>query len=201
MKTHRLLVLLPLLLLGSCGSDSSPGSSTASVSSNSSSAGHKPLSQRLSEKNGYKQDANGNWVPQNDKRSSFESQGESAYFKKDFKKQEYRTGDYSKKSWWGNKQVDRQSYAGATDGSRFQKSAGLQGQGARESGNSANLPDSYQTDGYATGSARETSNPNLARPSNDGIENRRKVFPEPVIVDWREQRSLSVEQSKGILGR
>jgi hypothetical protein len=196
-----LFLVMPLLLVGACGTDGDAGSSTASVSSNSSSAGHKSLSQRLSEKNGYKQDANGNWVPQSDKRSSFESKGEAAYFQKNFKKQEYKTGDYSKKSWWGNKAYDRQSYAGDTDGSRFQKSSGMQGKGARESGNSVNLPDSYQTGGFATGSARETSNPQLARPSNDGIENRRKVFQQPEVIDWREQRSMSVDESKGILGR
>jgi hypothetical protein len=37
--------------------------------------------------------------------------------------------------------------------------------------------------------------------SNDGIENRRETFQPPEIIDWREQRSLSVDQSRGILGR
>lgn len=195
-KTHP-LILLAVILSASCGSDSGADKSSSPAPA----PALKPLSQRLEEKNGYMKDAEGNWVPRSDKRSSFENKGEAAYFKKNFKKKDYKTGDYAKKSWWGNKQYDRKSYAGNTDGSRFEKASGLQGEGAREAGSAAAVPDAYQTDNYATGSARETTNNAIARPSNDGIENRRGVFQQPEIIDWREQRSLSVDQSRGILGR
>ncbi len=194
-KTHPLL-LLPVILLVCCASDSGK-----KKSSSSSDSALKPLSQRIEEKNGYKKDADGNWVPMNDKRSSFEGQGENANFKKDYKKSVYKTGDYTKKSWWGNKAYDSKPYAGNTDGSRFQKSSDLQGKGARESSSAANIPDPYQTGSYATKSAREAGRDPIAKPSNDGIENRREGFPQPEIIDWKEQRSLSVDQSKGILGR
>jgi hypothetical protein len=193
-KTHP-LILLAAVLSASCASDSGARKSSTSAPT------LKPLSQRLEEQNGYAKDAKGNWVPRNDKRSSFENQGEAAYFKKDFKKKDYKTGDYAKKSWWGNKQYDRRSYAGKTDGSRFEKASALQGQGAREAGSAADVPGAYQTDNYATNSARETTSSAIAKPSNDGIENRRGVFQPPEIIDWREQRSLSVDQSRGILGR
>lgn len=193
-KTHP-LILLAAVLSASCASDSGADKSSSPAPA------LKPLSQRLEEKNGYMKDAEGNWVPRSDKRSSFENKGEAAYFKKDFKKKDYKTGDYAKKSWWGNKEHDRKSFAGNTDGSRFEKASGLQGKGAREAGSAADVPDTYQTDNYATGSARETTNSAIAKPSNDGIENRRGGFQQPEIIDWREQRTLSVDQSKGILGR
>lgn len=150
--------------------------------------------------NGYTTDASGNFVPKSNKRSSFENKGESTYFKKDFKKQEYKTGDFQKKSWWGNKEYDRQSYAGNTDGSRFAKASSEQGKGARESDHESSVRKDYETNSYATNAARETGKSDLAKPSNDGIENRRGVFTPPEVIDWREQRTMSLEQTKGLLG-
>jgi len=194
-KTPHLILLLPLLLLASCASDSSPEKSAATEPA------RKTLSERMNETNGYKQDSEGNWKPQSDRRSPYESQGETYDAGKDFKKQAYKTGDYSKKSWWGNKDYGRQAYGGNTDGSRFQKSSALQGKGASEAGTSANIPGSYQTNAYGTGAAREAGGKQIKKGSNTEIENRRGSYEQPEIIDWREQRSLSMDQSKGILGR
>lgn len=186
-------LLLPLLLLVSCASDSGPDKSSAPA--------RKGLSERMNESNGYKQDSEGNWKPQNDRRSPYESQGETHDANKDFKKQAYKTGDYTKKSWWGNKDYGRQTYEGNTDGSRFQKSSDLQGKGARESGSNAKIPDNYQTAGYDTGAAREAGGKQIKKGTNPEIENRRDSYQQPEIIDWREQRTLSMDQSRGILGR
>ena len=78
MRLPRSILCLLVALPVSCASHPDPGPP----------ATRKSLSQRLEEKNGYKQDPKGNWVPQNDKRSSFESKGTSPYFQ----------GDYQKKS-------------------------------------------------------------------------------------------------------
>jgi hypothetical protein len=186
-------LLLPLLLLASCASDSGPDPSSAPA--------RKGLSERMNESTGYKQDSAGNWKPQSNRRSPYESQGETYDAKKDFKKQAYKTGDYTKKSWWGNKDYGRQTYKGNTDGSRFQKSSALQGKGASEAGTNADIPDNYQTNAYATGAAREAGGKQIKKGSNTEIENRRRSYEPPEIIDWREQRSLSMDQSKGILGR
>lgn len=193
MKT--LILLMPLLLLASCASDSSPEKSPTTEPA------RKTLSERMNETNGYKQDSEGNWKPQSDRRSPYESQGETYDAKKDFKKQTYKAGDYSKKSWWGNKEYGRQTYGGNTDGSRFQKSSALQGKGASEAGTSANIPGSYQTNAYGTGAAREAGGRQINKGSNTEIENRRGSYEQPEIIGWREQRTLSMDQSKGILGR
>jgi hypothetical protein len=160
----------------------------------------KPLSQRLNQKNGYKQDTQGNWVPQNDQRSSFESKGKSPYFQGEYARKSYQTTDYAKKSWWGNKDYGRKPYAGDTDGSRFQKKSRFSQQGAPESDTAADLPGAYQTGTYATGAARETGRDGISKPSDTETDIRRRVYQSPEIIDWREQRSLSLEQSKGILG-
>jgi hypothetical protein len=193
MKFLSLIALVPLIFLAACG-----GAATQQKPA----ATRKTLTQRMDEENGYKKDANGNWKPQTDKRSPFENRGQDPNFAgKSFKKKAYKTGDYAKKSWWGNKQYDRKSYAGNTDASRFQKTSDLQGKGAREANTAADIPDRYQTDRYATKSAREAGAATIARPSNDLIENRQKVFKQPEVIDWRQQRSISMDQSKGILGR
>jgi hypothetical protein len=184
--------ILPVLLLVSCAPDKKETASTPP---------RKSLTERMSEKNGYKQDAEGNWKPQNDRRSPYENKGATYDSKKSFQKKDYKAGDYAKKSWWGNKEYNRPTYAGNTDGSRFQKSSALQGQNAREAGDKAKIPGAYQTDDYATGAAREAGNKAIDKPSNAIVESRQKVFQAPEIIDWKEQRNLSLDQSKGILGR
>jgi hypothetical protein len=192
----RLISCLSALLAASCATDSAEKKDPATPA-----AAPKTMSERLSESNGYKQDADGNWVPQNDKRSSFESQGQSAYFQGDYGKKTYKAGDFSKKSWWGGKNYGSQQYAGNTDASRFQTDSSLAGKNAGESGSAAKLPSTYQTGQYATSNARETGRDKLAKPSDAETDARRKVYQAPEVIDWREQRSLSLEQSKGILGR
>ena len=191
MKVLRLIALLPWLL-ASCASDKDQKTAAAPA--------RKSLNQRMSESNGYKQDAKGNWVPQNDRRSEFESQSDSNYASKAYKKQEYKTGDYAKKSWWGNKDYAAKKYAGNTDGSRFQTKSKLQDKGAREAGTNAKIPDNYKTGDYATGAAREAGTTPVKKGPNDQIENARKTFQAPEIIDWREQRNMTQDQAKGILG-
>jgi hypothetical protein len=171
MTRFHIISLLPWLLVASCAKDSA---------SSSTESGFKPLSQRLDENNGYTQDEAGNWVPRVDKRSPYESQGASRYFdkKSNYNQKSYQAGEYARKSWWGNKDYGRKAYAGDTDGSRFRQDSKFQDRTAREAG---------------TG--------NLDRPSDAETDIRRRVFPQPEIIDWREQRSLTLDQSKGILGR
>ena len=193
MKARVFILCLIALLTVSCASDSN---NSGRPESNRSS-----LSERLNEKNGYKQDSDGNWLPQNDKRSPYESKGQSSYFKGQYEKKAYKAGEYSKTSFWGNKEYGRQNYSGSTDGSRFQKNSRLGSQGAREASNSTDISKSYQTDTYATSAAHEAGNTAIGRPSDTETDLRRKTYQAPEIIDWRQQRQLSLEQSKGILGK
>lgn len=195
MKNPKFIVLLTVFALSSCASKSDRKDNVDATPA------RKSLLSRVTEDSGYKQDSQGNWIPQDNRRSPYESQGQSAYFQKNFKKQEYKAGDYTKKSWWGNKEVERRTYSGNTQATRYQKTSDLQGKGAREINNVVNAPGSYDTNPYGTSSARETGVAGIAKPSNDRIENNRQSFDPPEIINWREQRSLSVDQSRGILGR
>jgi hypothetical protein len=190
-KPPYFTVLLPLFLLASCAPDKKEAATPP----------RRTMSERISEKNGYVQDAEGNWKPQTDRRSPYENKGATYDSKKSFQKKDYKAGDYAKKSWWGNKEYGRQNYTGNTDGSRFQKSSALQGQNAREADDKARIPGAYKTDDYATSAAREAGNKPIDKPSNAIVESRQKVFQTPEIIDWKEQRKLSLDQSKGMLGR
>jgi len=181
-----------LLVTASCSTDTKTTGSESTI---------KPFSQRLNEKSGYSQDSEGNWKASGNKRSSFESIGATPYFKGDYQKDTYKTGEYAKKSWWGNKDYGRKSYDGNTDGSRFMTSSALDGKNAGEAGTAAKIPGNYQTNDFATNDAREAGTRNVSKPSDAETDVRRRVFKQPDIIDWREQRQLSVEQSKGLLGR
>ena len=194
MSHSHFTTLFIALLAASCAKDSGNSSPAPEP--------HKSLSQRMNESGGFKQDAGGNWVPRNNKRSSFESEGESPYFKGEYGGKTYKAGEYAKKSWWGNKDYGRQKYAGDTNGSRFQKSSRFDGQKTRETTrDNARIPDPYQTGNYATAAARESGDGRLAKPSDAETDSRRRSYQEPEIIDWRQQRSITLEQSKGILGR
>lgn len=184
------------MLAVSCGANSG-----ADKTNSSSASSPKPLSQRLNEKNGYKQNSTGEWVAQSNQRSSFEQQKKSPYFQGNYEKKSYQTEAYTKKSWWGNKDYGRKEYDNDKDGSRFQQQSRFDNQGAPETGTAAELPGTYQTNNYATNPARETGKSKLAKPSDKQTDTRRKAYPAPEIIDWRQQRALSLEQSKGILGR
>ena len=192
MKLRHLILCLLAWFVVSCASNSSKKPPTTTAI--------KPFSQRIDENNGYKQDAEGNWKIKTNKRSSFEGQGANAQFKGDYAKKDYKTTDYSKKSWWGNKNYQAKAYAGSTDGSRFQKTSRLDGKGAPEAGKDAGMTETYKTGDYATSAAREAGKKPVKKPSDAETDVRRKVYPVPEIIDWRQQRSLSIDQSKGILG-
>lgn len=181
-----------LVLLASCSNETKVAEVAPS---------HKTFSQRLNEKNGYTQDSEGNWKIQGDKRSSFESQGVSPYFEGEYQKNTYKTGEYEKKFWWGNKDYGRKTYHGKTDGSRFVTQSPLDDKSALETSRAAKIPGPYATENFATNPAREASVEKISKNSDAETDIRRRVYVQPEIIDWHEQRSMSLEQSKGLLGR
>lgn len=164
-------------------------------------AEHKSFSERLNETGGYKQDEDGNWVPKSDKRSSFDSQRDSPYFKGKIEKNTYKTGDYAKKSWWGSKEYEKKDYAGNTDASRFQTAARQDGQISRADGQKANISGSFKTNTLERQSASESQTSAIPRPADAATQSRRRKYKAPSVIDWQEQRQMSVDQSRGILGR
>jgi leucyl aminopeptidase (aminopeptidase T) len=160
------------------------------------------MQERLSEGGGYKQDANGQWVPKSDKRSQYDSQGESPYFKGKVEKEAYKTGEYAKKSWWGSKEYGTKNYRGENEASRYQNSEARQnGMASRDNGKAARSTEPFKTNTLDSKSARESSNAAVKRSSNAYTEAQRSTYKAPSVIDWREQRSMSMDRSRGLLGR
>lgn len=155
---------------------------------------------------GYKQDSEGNWKAVGNRRSSFDRKDrDSPYFKGQFAgtQKEFKTGEYQKKSWWGNKSYELKEYTGNTDGSRFQKSSRFGEMAARDGSKSAREGggEAYKTNNFATKDAREASGKTLDHPSDAETDIRRRVFQSPSVIDWQQQRGLSIGETKGILGK
>lgn len=185
------------MALASCAETEGDPSTPAPVS-----AKHKSMSERLSESGGYKQNEDGSWVPKSDKRSPYDSQRDSPYFKGKVEKESYKTGDYAKKSWWaGDKDYGTKRFEGNTDGSRFQTAARQDGQMSRADGQKAKVTGPFETNTLDRTSARESRTSAISRPTNAAVESQRGKYKAPSVIDWREQREMSMDRSRGILGR
>jgi len=183
-------------LLASCGAGGGDGGTA------NSSTTLAPLSQRLNQEQGYVRDSEGNWLPRSDRRSQYEQRTASGVNqRKDFNTRRFGANQYQTAEWTRRQSAPPQAYTGETDGSGFQITAAAQDQTARQSGSRARIPDQYQTDNFGAGDSRENNARRHDRPSDDQTENRRDKFTPPEIIDWRQQRDMSVDQSRSMLSR
>ena len=203
----RSILLLPLLFVVSCASheSSSPSASpsASAAASASPAAGTKTMSQKF---NGpaVKQTASGEWPDDVKKFSASDSKRQSPYFNsKSSVAKPYKTGEYAKTEWTGKtKEVPKKDYAGNTDANHFHTPSRIQHDGAHEtSTTAATLPGDYKTGDYKTSTAHEQGAKRLAKPSNAIVDSRRRVYPEPEVSSWKQQRALDVKATKSILGR
>ena len=182
-------------LLASCGTG---GGDTATTTSSTG----MTMSQRLNQDQGFKRDADGNWVPRSDKRSQFESQGAANLQSRNtVNPRNYDPAEFRKTEWTRASSKKPKAYGGDTDGSRFQQTADAQGKTSRLSGTRARTPGRFGTNEFATNTSREDGARRLDRPADAHTENRRETFVEPEITDWRKQRDMSIEQSRSLLAR
>lgn len=191
MKPILSISCLCCLLLPCCS-----GSRNASPEAASSNG----LSSRLSQSHGYEVDDKGNWVPRHNKRSQYEGRGDSAQFRGDHSTREFDTKSLEKGSWWGSKEIDRPSYGAVSR-------ADQQSQPSRFSGQQASLDRKLRTPAriegaaHPQGVANESAARRLDKPTHAATDQRRKVFTEPEIIDYEQQRELSIRESKDFLGR
>lgn len=183
-------------ILGSCGTGGG-GDGTGAAQASATLA---PLSQRLNEQQGYVSDAEGNWKPRNNRRSQFENLSASGMDRRNsYATRRYDATEYKTAEWTRARSSAPKGYTGDTDGSRFRSTAGVQGQTHRESSARVNTPGAYQTSGYGTSISREDGARRHDRPADAQTENRRGTYVMPEIIDWRQQRELSIDQSRSIL--
>ncbi len=183
-----------LCLLPSC-SGTDPGRDQARP------APRKSLSQRVAEAPGYRQDADGNWVPGSDQRHWLDGRRQGPFANTQKSKRTFATKDLDRKTWQGGSEYNAGSYEGPTDGSRFAKNSRYGQTTSREAAERAILPENQTPGTYATDAARETSQDRPGTPSDAETDFRRRVYKAPETVDWREQRGLGINETKGLLGR
>ena len=188
---HSMVLLGSIVCLASCGGSGKPDPQP------SASAG---LSDRLNRSYGYQVDDKGNWLPKTDKRSQYEGRGGSAYFNGSVSKKPYSTNQLNKSSWMGGKEVERPSH-------RLSGSSSNMTSQNRFSSQQAHLNRNLQTPQRIAGNhipgqtALEQGGTRFDRPSDAETDFRRRVFNEPDIIDYRQQRELSIRESRRLLGR
>jgi len=179
----------------SCGN--SGGGNTANQA-----PGIRTLNERLGQEQGFAQDTEGNWVARTNQRSQYESRSATGTNRRNsFESNRFDANRIERPEWSRAQSSRPQSFAGPTDGSAFQTTAAAQGAGAREAGSSARLPGRYATPSFGTSASRESDARRFDRPADADTERRRESFEEPSITGWREQRDLSINQSRSLLAR
>lgn len=128
--------------------------------------------------------------------------GENKNFEGEIAKRDFAAKDYTKKSFWGSKDYAKKVYGGDMDGSRFQQGSRFNSQGARENTMASSASGSrYATGAHATSAAREGGQSNISKFSDAQTDSRQGSFQQPEITDWKNQRGLTVDDTKGMLGR
>jgi hypothetical protein len=130
------------------------------------------------------------------------SYGANKFFDGEIAKREFASKDYTKKSFWGSKDYAKKVYGGDTDGSQFQKGSRFNSQGAPEGGmTSADSGSRYATGRHATSAAREGGKSNISKVSDAATDSKRSSYKQPEITDWKNQRGLTIDDTKSMLGR
>lgn len=147
-------------------------------------------------------DAEGNPVMKSDLRSSFEGKTSQLGQSRDFNGKDYRTKSYARKRWAGESQFQAKQYAGNTDASQYKmepwfvrKQTSADGQRAGAEGQR------YTTSQYETPTAREQDSERIEGGSDAETDARRRVYQQPEIIDWKEQKGLGVKDTNRLLGR
>lgn len=203
-----LSLLLPCLWLAACssGGGSGDGGTTADVASPTAAQGFRMKSGdwgdddygKIAEKFGTSYQYGQNAQSQ----ESGKFNRDNPEFKGRWQNKEFDAKPFQKKSFWGDREYAKKVYGGDTDGSRFAKTSRFDGQGANEAGvTSRDAGKNFATSDYKTAAAREAGGRKIDRTSDAETDGRRRAYPDQDIIDWRDQRALSLEQTRRMLGR
>jgi hypothetical protein len=114
----------------------------------------------------------------------------------------YQTNRYQSPTWKGNTRAASKVYAGNTNGSQFKVPSQFQGTSAGHLAKQSRFQGTVvPTTNYKAGDARESSAQPLDKPSDGWTDFRRRVFPQPTKMSKADYDRLTVEESRGILGR
>lgn len=196
-KTHHLrfwLMGVAFSMVLSCAEK--PNSSSAT-----SDPAPRTLSQRINEQTGYVQDANGQWKPRVNRRSSFESKGAASFANQQFSTKNFQTKTIDKQSWWGNRTIDRKRFDASSATKLVPQESMTFNRPHEASQNYATTSTVENGRRFATGSAAEQGTRAIEKTTNSAVQHRRDVFSQPEIIDWTPQRQLDINSTKSMLGR
>lgn len=147
-------------------------------------------------------DKDGNPVMKSDRRSSFEGREGYVGGGKKFSGKNYATQSYGKKNWFGSKVFGKKQYQGNTDAGRYQKEPWFVRKQALASGKRARADgESYSVNPFRTSSAREQGGARIKRTTDAETSVRRRVYKQPDIIHWKEQKGLTIKDTNRMLGR
>ncbi len=194
----RLSLLVCLALVLSHCADKPDSSQAASEASQP-----RSMNERFNArgKEGYYQDTEGNWKIKDDKRSSFESVGRSPLENQQYSGKAYKPGTVEKPSWWGNTQYQKQSYLGNTSANQYQTTAADAGKSANESGAGSVFSSKSVTTRNINRTSALESNRSNAMQGADAAREAQRAYAQPDIIDWQEQRSLQLKDTKSWLNK
>ena len=194
---HRVILLGSLAFLLSQCADQGKGDDMAATEAAKPRSMNDRFNGRV--KQGYYQDSEGNWKVQNDKRSSFERQGQASMANQQYSGKAYQAGSVQRQSWWGNTQYQTQAYGGNTSANQWKTPAAAAGQQAAE-GKSRSIfsRKSLTTTTIDRKSALEAGTASGYDASGTAREAQRS-YDMPEIIDWKEQRSLQIKDTKSWL--
>lgn len=131
------------------------------------------------------------------------SVGGNTFFQGEFAKRDFAAKDYSKKAFWGSKGYAAKVYGGTTDGNHLRKGARANfAPGASEGGLASSASGShFETSRRTSRAAREGGSSGFSKRSDSVTDSRRKSYEQPQITDWRNQRGLTIDDTKSMLGR
>ena len=147
-------------------------------------------------------DKDGNPVMKSDLRSGFEGKQSHMASSRDFSGKDYQKKSYARKRWGGNTTYERKKYGGNTDASRYKMEPWFVQKQAGEAATRANADGkAYTVNPYGKSTAREQGATRLEHDSDAETDLRRRVYKQPDIIDWEEQKDLSVQDTNRLLGR
>lgn len=160
-----------------------------------------PLLERYAGNYRYEKGTDGSAKIVSDNRSGYEGR-QAEGFGKSVANKRFATSEQTKRPWWGKKDYGRKGWDGGKEAPDAGRKSWFGSQRAKEGGQMAQAGGkSYRTGQYGTGPAREAGTERLGHPEDAQTRNRRDSSPDPKIIGWEEQRKMSMEQTRGILGR
>lgn len=189
---HSTMAAVGMFLLVACGTGVKPAGSDELAA--------ESMSDRLNRSYGYQVDEQGNWAPNSDKRSQYEGRGGSGHFSGGVSKKSFGTNRLNKGSWIGGSDIKKPSHR--ENGSKSSIASVN-----RFNNQKASLDRNLRTPARIAGNripdrrALESNGNTVSKPLDTETDARRRVFSQPDIIDYRQQREMSIRQSRNLLGR